>query len=156
MLALIRSDAQKNHVTIVERCPADLPPVCVDVQQMQQALLNVLLNAVQAMPEGGTLTISAEVVDKMLKPGHPRAVRLSVQDTGVGISAENRERIFTPFFTTKHRGTGLGLAITRTIMEKHHGTIAVESEVGRGTRFVLEFPVCKEEMNDGKGSCTCN
>ena len=142
MLALIRSDAQKNHVAIVEHCPADLPPVCADVQQMQQALLNVLLNAVQAMPDGGTLTISAEVVDKTLKPGHPKAVRLSVQDTGVGITAENRERIFTPFFTTKHRGTGLGLAITRTIMEKHGGAITMESNLGHGTTFTLQFAAC--------------
>jgi len=69
-------------------------------------------------------------------------VRLTVSDTGVGISRENLPKIFSPFFTTKHRGTGLGLAITRAIVEKHHGTISVESECGRGTTFTLEFAAC--------------
>jgi signal transduction histidine kinase len=151
MLTLVRPDMQKQHIAPVEHLSADLPPICADEPQVQQAVLNILLNAIQAMPDGGTLTISAEVVDKTLMPGHSRALRLSFQDTGPGISSENRERIFSPFFTTKHRGTGLGLAITRTIMEKHHGNIFVESEPGRGTKFILEFPVCKQEVCDAQG-----
>ena len=154
MVALVRPDMQKHHIALVEQCPADLPFMCGDEPQVQQAVLNVLLNAIQAMPDGGTLTLSAEVVDKTLKPGHPRTLRLTVQDTGVGISAENRERIFSPFFTTKHRGTGLGLAITRTIMEKHNGKIFVESEPGRGTKFILEFPVCNQEVCDAQRQST--
>ena len=142
MLSLIRPDAQKQHIEIIDECGADLPPLCADVQQVQQAVLNVLLNALQAMPQGGTLTLRAETLDKVLMPGHDRAVRISVRDTGVGIPGENRQKIFSPFFTTKHRGTGLGLAITRMIVEKHRGAIAVESEVGLGSTFYLEFAAC--------------
>jgi signal transduction histidine kinase len=131
MLGLVRPDAQKHHIQIVEELPADLPPISADAGQAQQAVLNVLLNAIQAMPAGGTLTLGARANN-----GH---VQLLVRDTGAGISTENQQRIFAPFFTTKHRGTGLGLAITRSIMEKHGGAIRVESEVGRGTTFTLEF-----------------
>ena len=139
MLGLIRPDAQKQHIRIVEQCPADLPLICADPSQVQQAILNVLLNAVQAMPDGGTLTVRAEVLNKVLLPSHDRSVRVTIHDTGNGIPRENMQKIFSPFFTTKHRGTGLGLAIARTIVEKHRGTIEVESDVGRGSTFCLEF-----------------
>jgi hypothetical protein len=142
MIGLVRVDAQKQNIQLIEQYPPDLPPICADAQQVQQALLNVLLNAVQAMPKGGTLTISATAVVKTLIDGHDQAVRIRIQDTGGGVAAENLSKIFTPFYTTKHRGTGLGLAITRTIVEKHHGTITVESEPGRGTTFILEFAAC--------------
>jgi signal transduction histidine kinase len=102
---------------------------------MQQALLNVLLNAVQAMPDGGTLTVRAAPAGEN--------VRIAISDTGVGITRDNLQKIFSPFFTTKHRGTGLGLAITRTIVEKHQGMITVESEYGRGTTFTMEFAACQ-------------
>jgi len=131
MLALVRADAHKHHIQVLEEIPADLPTINADAMQIQQAILNLLLNAIQAMPDGGTLTVRAA--------GGVDRVRLTIQDTGGGIPAEIREKIFAPFFTTKHRGTGLGLAITRTILEKHHGTIAVDSEVGCGTMFTLEF-----------------
>jgi signal transduction histidine kinase len=134
MLALVRPDAQKYHITIVEECAGELPPILADSSQVQQALLNVLLNAVQAMPDGGTLTLRTAPVDN--------TVRIAISDTGVGISPDNLRKIFSPFFTTKHRGTGLGLAITRSIMEKHGGTITVESESGRGTTFTLQFAAC--------------
>lgn len=150
MLGLVRPDAQKQHVVIIEDIDPELPPICVDAQQVQQALLNILLNAVQAMPQGGALTVRAEVLDKALLPDHDRTVRFTVRDTGAGIPRENLKKIFSPFFTTKHRGTGLGLAITRTIIEKNHGTIAVESEVGRGSSFVLEFAACVPSETGGE------
>jgi signal transduction histidine kinase len=138
MLGLVRIDAQKQHIQIVEDYPEELPAICADESQMQQALLNVLLNAIQAMPDGGTLTVRVAVV--------AQSVRITISDTGAGIAPENLAKIFSPFFTTKHRGTGLGLAITRTIVEKHHGTITVESEPGRGTTFTLEFAACQPEV----------
>ncbi len=130
MLTLVRPDAQKYRVQIVEEFPPGLPAISADAGQAQQALLNVLLNAIQAMPEGGTLTVSAIVNGN---------VAIRIRDTGAGIPEENLAKIFSPFFTTKHRGTGLGLAITRTIMEKHGGAIHVQTEAGRGTTFTLEF-----------------
>lgn len=145
MLALARPDAQKTNVQIVTDCADELPPICADPQQLQQAILNVLLNAIQAMPHGGTLTVCGEVLEKS-----GQTLRLTIRDTGVGIPPENRERIFSPFFTTKHRGTGLGLAISRSIVEKNGGVIAVESEVGRGTAVFMEFPVCKQEVCDAQ------
>ncbi len=135
MIALIRPDAQKNHVAITEELPADLPPIMADSGQAQQAILNVLLNAMQAMSTGGNLTVRAQTADGK--------VRIRITDTGEGIPPENLQRIFSPFFTTKHRGTGLGLAITRSIMEKHQGHVSVESELGRGTTFTLEFAACE-------------
>jgi signal transduction histidine kinase len=138
MLGLVRIDAQKQHIEIIEDYPSDLPPIRADEQQVQQALLNVLLNAIQAMPDGGTLTVRVAVV--------AQTVRIIIADTGTGIARENLSKIFSPFYTTKHRGTGLGLAITRTIIEKHHGTISVESELNRGSTFILEFAACQPEV----------
>jgi signal transduction histidine kinase len=148
MLALVRPDAQKQRVQIIEEFADNLPPISADAQQLQQAILNVLLNAVQAMPNGGTLTVKTESRTGIL-PVHsgngdrqdasPTSVLIAIRDTGIGIPRQNLEKIFSPFYTTKHRGTGLGLSITRTIIEKHHGRIAVESEAGRGTACMLEF-----------------
>ena len=141
MLALVRPDAQKQRVAIVERFARGLPPIRADAGQVQQALLNMLLNAIQAMPDGGTLTVC-------VAPAGDH-VRIAVSDTGVGITHANQQKIFSPFFTTKHRGTGLGLAITRTIVEKHHGSITVQSEPGRGTTFTLEFAADTPFERDG-------
>jgi signal transduction histidine kinase len=160
MLALVRPDAQKHRVQIVEEFAADLPPISADAQQLQQAILNVLLNAVQAMPDGGTLTVSTEAVEGgRLKPVLQTVrstsfslIRIRIRDTGVGIAPEDLGRIFSPFYTTKHRGTGLGLSITRTIIEKHRGSIAVESEPGRGTTFTMEFEA--DGQNSQKGVLT--
>jgi hypothetical protein len=152
MLALVRPDAQKNHVQIVEEFDPNLPPISADAQQLQQAILNVLLNAVQAMPNGGTLTVKTESshrreevaddatsINRLLTSSATNTVRITIRDTGVGIPREHQEKIFSPFYTTKHRGTGLGLSITRNIIEKHRGNIAVASEPGRGTAFTMEF-----------------
>jgi signal transduction histidine kinase len=131
-LPLIRADAQQHQIHIQLELPAALPPLHADAMQLQQALLNLLLNAVQAMPRGGTLTVRA--------CADATTVRLAVSDTGVGIAPEQQAKIFSPFYTTKHRGTGLGLAITRTIIEKHNGRITVASAPGRGATFTLELP----------------
>lgn len=138
MLALVRPDAHKQHITITESIADNLPPVCADLAQLQQAVLNILLNAVQAMPEGGDLTVTAAHL------ADTRRVAVQIRDTGSGISAELQAKIFSPFFTTKHRGTGLGLAITRNIIEKHGGRIRVESKPGAGAVFTLELAPCTE------------
>ncbi|HXC92406.1 MAG TPA: ATP-binding protein [Geobacteraceae bacterium] len=113
----------------------DLPTLYLDRHQLMQVLMNLVMNARDAMPDGGRLRISASAVDN-------DAVMINVEDSGEGISAENLDRIFDPFFTTKEpgRGTGLGLAISARLVESFGGKIAVESEPGRGTTFRVKLP----------------
>lgn len=116
----------------------DLPCVMVDRHMIEQVLMNVILNAVQAMKQGGVLTIRTSVVEGIC--------RIEVTDTGAGIPASILPRVFDPFFTTKGEGegTGLGLSVNLGIMERHGGKILVESEVGKGTTFTLCLPVSRE------------
>ncbi|MDZ7378415.1 MAG: ATP-binding protein, partial [candidate division KSB1 bacterium] len=136
-LFLVRHQITLQNIAIVERYEEGLPPIMADAKQMQQVLLNLVINAAQAMPEGGELRISAY-------RAHDQGenVVIVIQDTGVGIPAENLPRIFDPFFTTKasQKGTGLGLSVVSSIVAKHGGRIDVESEVGKGTTFKLFMP----------------
>ncbi len=109
--------------------PADLPLVPLDRDLFKQALLNLMLNAEQAMPAGGELTIQGWRT--------PEGVSLSLIDTGKGMSPEVRDKVFQPFFSTRQGGTGLGLPTTRKIVEAHGGRIEVQSEPGKGTKFTL-------------------
>jgi len=113
-----------------------------DAGPMKQVLLNLILNSIQAMPGGGTLTLSAILTEEQALGGP--ALCLLVSDTGVGIAAAQRSRIFDPFFTTKDEGTGLGLAIVHAIVEAHQGRIDVESTEGRGTTFTIALPPHRE------------
>jgi signal transduction histidine kinase len=124
--------ARGSGIEIKLYLPADLPRVPLDRELFKQALLNLLLNAQQAMPEGGTLTIQGEV--------HPDEVCLSLIDTGQGMAPEVLAKVFRPFFSTKPGGSGLGLATTRKIVQAHRGRIEVQSEVGRGTKFTIHLP----------------
>ena len=126
-------------IEMVSRLQPDLPPLRLDPNLLQQALLNILINARQAMPNGGQLTVSTRLCPSLTGKGE--AVEVAISDTGVGILEDDLSRIFQPFFTTKARGTGLGLAIAARIVEQHGGRIAVESEVGKGTTFRIVFPV---------------
>ncbi len=118
--------------------PADLPRVRLDKELFKQALLNLLLNAEQAMPQGGSITIQAGV-EPPLSGGQP-SVYLSIIDTGQGMAAEMLAKIFQPFFSTKPSGSGLGLPTARRIVEGHGGTIDVQSEPGKGTKITLRLP----------------
>jgi signal transduction histidine kinase len=112
--------------------------VHMDQERMKQVFLNLMLNAIQAMPTGGTLTVSTRATTIRSTPH----VELRVTDTGAGISEENLERLFTPFFTTKgHEGSGLGLLTCHQVVDEHRGVISVESVVGRGTTFVVSLPL---------------
>ena len=113
----------------------DLPPVYVDPKQIQQVFLNLFLNSVQAMYQGGVLTIKSSLQEKDCK-----WVEVSVADTGQGIPPQILEKIFTPFFTTKAQGTGLGLAICHKLVTQHGGTLSVASEDGKGTVFTVALP----------------
>jgi signal transduction histidine kinase len=107
-------------------------PVSVDAELMHRALSNLVLNAMDAMPDGGTLTIGAE--------RNGNNIRVTITDTGKGMTTEECERLFTPYYTTKQKGTGLGLAIVQSVIADHHGTIGVESRPGSGTSFVIDLP----------------
>lgn len=117
----------------------DIPLVYVDPKQMQQVFLNLILNALQAMQGGGTLTVRTSLE---MKDGAPW-VEVAIEDTGPGIPDQILGKIFTPFFTTKAQGTGLGLAICHKIVTQHNGFITVRSENGRGTVFIIELPAAE-------------
>jgi signal transduction histidine kinase len=114
----------------------DLPYVYVDPKQMQQVFLNLILNAFQAMPGGGDLTL---ITKQSLVEGCC-SVHITIADTGEGIPEQVLAKLFTPFFTTKAQGTGLGLAICHKIVSQHGGTLNVESEQGEGTTFIITLP----------------
>jgi len=127
--------SETKEVMVVKNFDDNIPTIMADQLQLQQVLLNLLLNAIDAMPGGGTLTINTTCnVDKS-------SIRIVISDSGQGISNKDMNKIFQPFFTTKSRGTGMGLAITRRIIEEHGGSINVSSEYGRGTTFTIVLPV---------------
>jgi two-component system, NtrC family, sensor histidine kinase HydH len=130
-LKLVENDCQSKGIAVQTRI-AQLEPVNLDADRMLQILLNLFLNAIQAMPKGGTLTVSAQRVRDRLE--------LSVADTGHGIQRQDLDRIFDPYFTTKNQGTGLGLATVRTMVEAHGGTVRVASEPELGTQVILDLP----------------
>jgi two-component system NtrC family sensor kinase len=111
------------------------PEAAIDTGELQQVILNMLLNAMQAMPDGGHLGIQTRVSRDM--------VEIAITDTGIGIAPENLQKVFNPFFTTKEvgKGTGLGLSVSFDIIEKHGGTVKVESQLGRGTAFTIVLPM---------------
>lgn len=116
-----------------------------DEELLKQVFLNLIRNAVTAMPDGGQLRVRTEksaAVSSSQKSGDPRRnfITVSVSDTGVGISPEDRKKVFNPFFTTRDKGTGLGLAITHNIVKAHQGTIDIESIEGQGTTFKVKIP----------------
>jgi signal transduction histidine kinase len=119
-------------IKIVSEISAERLPVSVDAELMHRALSNLVLNAMDAMPEGGTLTVGA------VRNGNH--IRVTISDTGKGMTEEECERLFTPYYTTKQKGTGLGLAIVQSVIADHYGTISVESHPGRGTTFVIDLP----------------
>jgi len=119
-----------------------LPPVWVDEKQLQQVFFNLIINAIQAMKNGGTLLLQTDLIEE----ADSEYVRVLIGDSGPGISAENLDAIFTPFFTTKTQGTGLGLAICRQLMEQQGGDIKVKSRVGEGTRVIINLPVNRDRL----------
>jgi signal transduction histidine kinase len=127
---LYDTSAQNVHFKVeLEDCPM---PLCVDPELLHRALSNLVLNAMDAMPEGGTLHLSAKPMDEQIE--------IRVADTGQGLTPEECERLFTPYYTTKQLGTGLGLAIVQSVVADHGGKITVESCVGEGATFVITLP----------------
>jgi len=133
VLDVARPQLQKANVEMVQSLPADVPEVVVDRDLLKQAVLNLVLNAVEAMPGGGQIRLGLSRRAEMAE--------ISVADTGKGIPMENRQKIFQLFFTTRPGGSGIGLASTFRIIQLHNGSIDFTSEVGRGTTFRIELPL---------------
>ena len=133
MLDFFRPKADESRIEIIATSIPTCPAWCWTARRFTAALLNLVLNAQQAMPKGGQLVLAHR----------PTAdgVALDLIDTGCGMDAETQAKIFETFFSTKPGGSGLGLPTTRKIIEAHGGQITVESEVGRGTKFTIELPV---------------
>jgi signal transduction histidine kinase len=123
-------------ITLQRNYWADNDKLRADESQLQQAFMNLLLNAVEAVGNNGVLTIGTEIA---AGTDGTQRLKISIHDTGMGITQENLTHLFEPFFTTKKNGTGLGLSITRRIVEEHRGVIEVQSEPGRGSTFIISL-----------------
>jgi len=132
-LSLIQYDKRVQDITIMRDLWPDIPAITTDGNQLSQVIVNIILNAADAMPNGGTLTIRSR-----LKDNH---VVIDFEDTGVGISKENLGSIFDPFYTTKEKGSGLGLAVSYNIIKKLRGSLTVESGPDKGSRFIITLPL---------------
>jgi signal transduction histidine kinase len=131
-LLLVRTEAQRRGIRIAKAWTGDLPVVCVDGTQIKQVFLNILLNAMQAMPSGGIIEVRMHAGDV--------SITTEIRDQGEGMPAAVKAQLFTPFFTTKPRGVGLGLSISQRIIEGHRGAIRVTSQPGTGTTVRIELP----------------
>lgn len=135
VIALVQNQAAFQDIRIREELSAGMPRILLDADQIRQVFMNIVLNAADAMPRGGELTIRSDLDEA------GASVRIRFSDTGHGIGAEHLDRIFDPFFSTKEKGTGLGLSISYGIVERHEGTIEVESRVGHGSTFTVTIPI---------------
>jgi signal transduction histidine kinase len=132
VLALVLAKAEKDNVEIIKRYEV-LPRLSLDPELIKTCIFNVVLNAFQAMPHGGKLTVSTKVSDSK--------ATISFEDTGGGVSKENISKVFDPFFSTKETGIGLGLALTRRVVEEHGGKVDFQSVEGKGSAIIMSFPV---------------
>jgi two-component system NtrC family sensor kinase len=137
VIEMIQNQTLINKIGTQKLLQPNLPQINVDHHQIEQVLVNICMNAIEAMPQGGSLSIKSDFDQET------GLIKIIIKDTGPGIPKENMEKIFDPFFTTKApgAGTGLGLAISHRIIYDHDGQIRVESEEGKGTQFTIELPV---------------
>ena len=136
-LALLSKDAERRGITLVREAQPELPKILGDGERLQQALINLLLNALDAAPEGGQVRITGQADGD--------DVLIAIDDNGPGVPPEMRNRIFEPFFTTKHAGTGLGLPMVHAIAAQHGGDVTLEDSPLGGARFVLRLPRARGE-----------
>ena len=135
VLTVVEANSISSRIDIQWELHPHLPPVPMDQEQIHQVILNIVINAIEAMPDGGTLTVRTFRIDSATGD----AVGISIRDTGQGIRRETLKQIFTPFFTTKERGVGLGLAVCQRIIRNHGGRIRVKSIPGKGTIFYIRL-----------------
>jgi signal transduction histidine kinase len=147
-LQLARQQTGNKKVEFSIQIPSSLPHFHMDSEQLHQVLLNLVLNGIQAIEREGRISITAGV-KKSAGPGRPEVVEISVADTGSGMSPETLEKIFRPFYTTKRGGTGLGLSLCRRIISQHGGTLTAESQLNKGSRFVIRIPMRNNNEDAG-------
>jgi signal transduction histidine kinase len=151
-LTSLKEEFQLSSIRVEKNFDPALPPLPLDSEQIVRVFLNLFLNALQAMPKGGRLTIETKCCESggLLQKGRVAPdisfqgkswAQITITDTGEGMGPEVLQEIFRPFFTTKAKGTGLGLSLSRRIVEQHHGRIFAESQIGVGTKFFLLFPI---------------
>ena len=149
-LLLVRNQINLENISLEKNLDLDLPLVLADFDKIQQVLINIMLNAIQAMPKGGKLIITTSAARGSKIGGTQKnTVRIDIKDTGVGIPKENLNKLFTPFFTTKEKGkgVGLGLSVVHGIIGKHKGKIDVESEPNEGTTFTIYLEAMDEKKD---------
>jgi signal transduction histidine kinase len=151
-LLVIGPKARKQETIIQKSISSTLPKIKGDRKQLGEALLNLMVNALEAVPNRGKVIIAADLRELQTADGMQRCIGIDIGDTGPGIIKENVARLFDPFFTTKATGAGLGLAIVSSTIQRHGGEVMVQSIVGEGTTFSLLIPVDAELMigEDGK------
>ena len=140
-LQLARQQTGSKDVEFSIQLPPTLPRFRMDPEQLHQVLLNLVLNGIQALDQEGKITIQARIIPDSGAPNRTSQIEISVGDTGGGISQDQMERIFRPFYTTKRGGTGLGLSLCRRIISQHGGTLTAESEIRKGSRFIIHLPM---------------
>ncbi len=140
-LQFARQQTGNKNIEFSIQIPSPLPRFRMDAEQLHQVLLNLVLNGIQAIDQEGKITIQAQVPQNSSAPGRTNSIELSVSDTGAGISREQLEKIFRPFYTTKRGGTGLGLSLCRRIISQHGGTLTAESQISKGSRFIIRLPM---------------
>jgi two-component system, NtrC family, sensor kinase len=140
---ILDTQAKEKSVELIRDFAPNLPKVWIDREQMKQVFMNLIFNGIQAMNNGGTITISTRIFTSDPIEQSPSFVQVEVRDTGIGIPNEDLEHIFDPFFTSKDEGSGLGLSISHQIVQEHGGYVTVESKVGKGTSFLVNIPTGK-------------
>jgi len=141
-LAIVENQIVKKKAKLTKEFAKDLPLIPVDERQIKQVFINIIVNALQAMEEGGSISLVTKLSEPKIHRGEEAEFfQILITDTGKGIPEDQLDKLFNPFFTTKHDGTGLGLAIVHRIVEDHHGFIEVSSKVGKGTTFTVNFPL---------------
>ncbi|MEW5818490.1 MAG: ATP-binding protein, partial [Spirochaetota bacterium] len=141
-LNLVRNDLYRHKISLTRESLQHVSPTCVNEERIKESFLNIIVNAIEAMPSGGELRVSAQ--NFSADSSQTKYVLVRFTDTGVGIPCKIQKKIFEHFFTTKESGTGLGLAAANQIIQAHNGYIEVQSEVNKGTTFMLYIPVSKE------------
>jgi signal transduction histidine kinase len=138
---ILETEAKEKGVNIIRDFATNLPRVWIDREQMKQVFMNLILNAIQAMRDGGSIFISTRLHMNSDASRSGQFVQVEIRDTGIGIPEENLDHIFDPFFTSKDEGSGLGLSISHQIVQEHGGYVVVESKVGKGTTFFINLPI---------------